>query len=256
MLRQERPISVGWCLRPVLPALSCFGKSIKLYSMKDVKLFSPFVCLAVIALTASFARGQDGLRGALLETGSTRAALRTPLGRSTVAADFDNDHRPDGAILLDAGQLQGRPLFRIKLHVTAGQNHELTFQSDETALAIFAPDLDQDGTPDLVVEQVFTHRRLQVWLNDGHGNFRPARVEDFPPHTDAPCGLKAPLLQPCSLILSLPSRLGDDHAASIRQVLCTCSCSSRWRKRQGSEQTRFSSLGLHSPRPPPMYQPL
>ena len=221
-----------------------------------MRLSSPFLCLASIVLAACSAWAQDGLRGALSQAGNTQAAMRTFPGKTIVAADFDKDQQPDGAVLLDAGILQGRPSFRIELHVTEGQDHELTFQSDETALAISAPDLDRDGTPDLVVEQIFTHRRLEVWLNDGHGSFRRARVEDFPPLTDAPCHLTAPIAQPCSMQISLPSRPGDDHAALIRQALLSSSSSSRWRKRQGAEQSRFSSLLLHSPRPPPMCQPL
>ncbi|MGA8741997.1 MAG: VCBS repeat-containing protein [Terracidiphilus sp.] len=189
------------------------------------------------------------------EAGKTRNLLSNSLGQKFVAADFDNDQRPDGAVLLDAGQLEGRELFRIRLYIAASQDRELTFQSNEKALAISAPDVNQDGLPDLVVEQVFTHKRLQVWLNDGHGRFRQVRVEDFPPSGEAPCRLKNPTGEPCGLVLALPSRSGNDHAALILQVLRFDSSSSLWRIQSTNRQTQFGSLAFHSPRSPPAFLP-
>lgn len=168
-----------------------------------------------------------------------------------VTADFDDDSRPDGAVLLDAEQLQGRQLFRIKLHITSGQDSELTFQSNETGLAISALDVNQDGVPDLVVEQVFTHKRLQVWLNDGHGRFRPARVEDFPLCADAPCRWKSPFEGQSCFVLALPTRTGNDQAIQFLKVLSFASSSSRWRVASEPRRIQCGSLALHSPRSPP-----
>jgi hypothetical protein len=176
--------------------------------------------------------------------------------QNLVAADFDNDQRPDGAVLLDAGELEGRQLFRIRLHFTARQDCELTFQSNETALAISARDVNQDGVPDLVVEQVFTHKRLQVWLNDGHGSFRPARAEDFPAATDAPCHLRSPIAAQGCFILALPSRTGNDHSIQILEGVRYDSSSSHWRLRSELRQSQAGSLAFHSPRSPPALLPL
>ena len=39
---------------------------------------------------------------------------------------------------------------------------------------ISALDINRDGALDIVVEKAFTHGRLQVYLNDGHGAFEKA----------------------------------------------------------------------------------
>ncbi len=225
--------------------------------MKHVRIRSPFLCMALTAflLAAPCALAQDGLRGALSEVGGTRSLLRDPLGLNIAAADFDNDERPDGAVLLNGGQLRGRQSFRIRLHVTATQDRELTFQSNETELALSALDVNQDGLPDLVVEQVFTHKRLQVWLNDGNGRFRQARVEDFPPFIEAPCKWNAPDGEPGSLVLALPSRSGDNHADLLLRALRFNSSSSNWRKRSGSQRIQSGTFALYSPRSPPLVLP-
>jgi hypothetical protein len=222
-----------------------------------VRIHSPFLCLALIALalTSPFVRAQDGLGRALSEAGKTRNLLSSSLGQKFVAADFDNDRRPDGAILLEGGQLAGRQVFRIRLFIASDSVRELTFESNETALTISALDVNQDGTPDLVVEQAFTHKRLQVWLNDGHGRFHPARVEDFPPFREAPWHLKCPASDACSLVLALPSRTENDHAALILQILRFSSSSSNWRTHTGNRQTQSGSLAFHSPRSPPPFLP-
>jgi hypothetical protein len=191
----------------------------------------------------------------LSEAGRSHNLLNSSLGQKFVAADFDNDRRPDGAVLLDAVQLEGQQLFRIRLYIASGQDRELTFQSNETALAISALDVNQDGLPDLIVEQVFTHKRLQVWLNDGHGRFRQARVEDFPPFSEAPCRLKDPTSEACGLVLALPSRPGNDHAALILQVLRFDSSSSHWRMPPDNQRAQSGSLAFHSPRSPPAFIP-
>jgi hypothetical protein len=109
------------------------------------------------------------------------------LSSQIAAADFDNDQNPDGAILLETGILNGTRAFRIEFHLTASKNMGITFCSAESGLAISAVDVNQDGAPDIVIENAFTHRRLQVFLNDGHGAFRKARAEDYPsPDPSAP----------------------------------------------------------------------
>lgn len=137
------------------------------------------ILLFLAFLTAPALKAQDGLRGAF-KVGSPTAS--PPTGRSPLiaAADFDNDQKPDGALLLQAGFLNGERAFRIEIHVTAGTNNALTFSSNEPGLAISALDVNRDGAPDIVVEKGFTHERLQVYLNDGHGTFHKARKEDYP----------------------------------------------------------------------------
>ncbi len=123
-------------------------------------------------------RAQDGLPGALAREA---AMTRVPLGfeEPLAAADFDNDKRPDGALLLPGEFSDGQRSFRIELHVTAGNNDVITFTTAEGGLSISALDVNRDGAPDIVIEKAFTHERLQVYLNDGHGAFHKARLEDF-----------------------------------------------------------------------------
>jgi hypothetical protein len=102
-----------------------------------------------------------------------------------VAADFDSDQQPDGAVLVRGGARDGGDSFQIELHVTAGPDSILTFSSPETALSMLALDVNQDGTPDIVVETTFTHQRLGIWLNDGHGSFRKVKNEDYPSQGDS-----------------------------------------------------------------------
>jgi hypothetical protein len=215
----------------------------------------PNLCIGLVALVLAcpFVRAQDGLSGALVETGSARTLLHITLGQKLAAADFDNDQLPDGAVLLDAGEfLPGGQLFRIRLHLSAARDQDLIFQSNETGLTISALDVNQDGAPDLVVEQVLTRKRLGVWLNDGHGKFRPARVEDFPASADAPGSWKSPLEEQGYLVLALPSRTGCDSPINIAESQRYDSPSSNWRDRGNVRRTQTGSLASHSPRSPPV----
>lgn len=128
------------------------------------------ILFSMIILCLPMARAQDGLLGAL---SCPRVGSRVLLGfeKQLVAADFDRDNKPDAAILLADGLSNGQTSFRVELHLTAGSNHAITFVSAENGLTISAVDLNRDGAPDIVIEREFTHERLQVFLNDGHGHF-------------------------------------------------------------------------------------
>jgi len=213
---------------------------------------SPFLRIILIALVlaSSAAWAQDGLRGIATNDAQGSSALRSSFEQRLVVADFDNDQRPDGAILTDAGQLNGQRSFRIDLHLTAGDNNTLTFQSSETALTISALDVNHDGATDIVVEQAFTRRRLEVWLNDGHGIFRKARSEDFPSAYEPVCQWGAPLGRHLDLVLAL-AKSGSDHPVLILQVLRFDSSSSNWRVRVQPPFARLHNLNTRSPRGPP-----
>jgi hypothetical protein len=144
------------------------------------------IVVAVLALTASL-WAQDGLEGALRRANLTSAAnLGTPFRQTVAAADFDGDNQPDGAVLVDGGWGPSQTRFRtIELHFTGRRNTDLSFESNETTLAISALDVNRDGATDIVLEQALTHKRLQVWLNDGHGDFHNGRIEDFPSEATA-----------------------------------------------------------------------
>lgn len=178
--------------------------------MKARSLYLRFV-LAALALAAPSLWAQDGLQGAISRLGATSSLLNEPFEQRLAAADFDDDQKPDGAVLVNTGQFDGQKIFRIELHVTAGNDSDLTFESNDSAPAISALDVNQDGALDIVVEEAFTHKRLYVWLNDGHGAFRKARIEEFPyMGRDGPYQVKAPSLAQECPALYLPSKLGSE----------------------------------------------
>lgn len=149
--------------------------------MKPKALYVQLLLTIALALTAPSVRAQDGLEGALPRAiFASPLNLTAPFGRTLAVADFDNDHKPDGAVLVDSGRLRGQNSFRIELHLSGSNNTELTFESTETTLAITAWDINKDGATDVIVERSLTHQRLYVWLNDGHGSFHKGRIEDFP----------------------------------------------------------------------------
>jgi hypothetical protein len=140
------------------------------------------IIVAVAALTACpCLRAQDGLEGALTRANlASPAHLWAPFPKTLAAADFDGDNKPDGAVLVDYGWCQPQGSVRtIELHFTGRGNTSLTFESNEAALTISALDVNRDGAADIVVEQPLTHKRLQVWLNDGRGGFHKVLSQDF-----------------------------------------------------------------------------
>ena len=175
--------------------------------------------LVALVLTAPSLWAQDGLRGALSRLNSSADLLSDPFAQRLVAADFDQDQQPDGAILLAGDHLNGPHAFRIELHLTSGENQKLSFTSSETALNLSVLDVNRDGTPDLVVEQTFTRKRVQIWLNDGHGSFRLAKSEDYPYGPQAPVSWRMSLPpvgfpSPC-----LSSRSGSENLALVSQPI-------------------------------------
>ncbi|HEV2733155.1 MAG TPA: VCBS repeat-containing protein [Terriglobales bacterium] len=148
----------------------------------DTRFLTTNVFLATfLSVAAPLLRAQDGVQGALREFNRTTSS-RQILGLSgpTLAiADFDGDNKPDGAILLNSSPL-GQGNFEIELHLTGYSDNEIKFHSLESTLTVEALDIDHDGDIDLVIEQSISHKRLQIWVNDGHGKFEKGRLEDFP----------------------------------------------------------------------------
>jgi hypothetical protein len=172
------------------------------------------IALFLLALSTPMLKAQDGLAGVLSR--STQAARGVPdFGPQFAAADFDNDQKPDGAILIETGPLNGKRSFRIEVHVTADQNKAITFSSADSGLGISALDVNQDGAPDIVVEKILTHERTQVYLNDGHGVFHKARIEDYPSPNPASTSWKAWLTENLPAFC-LPSTRGFETAGLQR----------------------------------------
>ncbi len=173
------------------------------------------IVLAALALTASSLWAQDGLTGALARMNlAAPANLGRPFSQTLAAADFDGDNEPDGAVLIDYGWLRPQSSSRkIELHFTRRSDAILTFESNEAELAISALDVNGDGATDIIVERPLTHKRLQVWLNDGRGGFQKGRVEDFPSASpDTGERLQSPSPQADCPVVCLGAQRGPETA--------------------------------------------
>ena len=213
--------------------------------------------LVALALAAPSLWAQDGLDGALSRLWARTNPLHEPFAQRLATADFDNDQKPDGAILLDAGQFRGQKTFRIELHVTASDNSELSFESNEPALAITSSDINHDGAPDIVVEQAYTHKRLHVWLNDGHGSFHKERIEDFPlARGESPDEAGATFLGQECPVLYLPSKLGSELAVVKAATLFFGSFGSDRQVRRVESVSQRRIDEPNPPRGPPFLLPL
>ena len=159
----------------------------------------------VFVVTALHA--QDGLSDALLRLDSSSGLL----GPSIATADFNNDTYPDAAVLLRSNHN-----FRIEVHFRFQQVSRITFASNLPDLAISAFDVNHDGSPDLVVEEPFSHQRLFIWLNDGYGAFRPADVEEYPGGSDNSYHrLASPSRDSESIALVAPGKMRVRQAAHL-----------------------------------------
>jgi hypothetical protein len=179
------------------------------------------VMTAALVLAVSSLRAQDGLEGALPRANlASPLNLAAPFDQKLAIADFDNDHKPDGAVLVGSGRLAGQNSFRIELHLSHSNNTDLTFESPESSLAITAWDINKDGAADVVVEQPLTHKRLYVWLGDGHGGFYKGRVEDFPsPDVITGERLESPTPRPDCPAVCLGQQRGTELALLTSQSL-------------------------------------
>ncbi len=168
-------------------------------------LIRTIVLLAMVSAVAAL-HAQDGLSAALSRLNACDLSSAF-LGPSIAAADFNNDTHPDGAVLL-----RSENTFHIEVHFRFHQVSRITFASDLPALAISALDVNHDGTPDLVVEEPFSHRPVFIWLNDGYGSFQPAHVEDYPTVDENFCrGLAPPSRNPESLAEAVHGKLRIRH---------------------------------------------
>lgn len=174
--------------------------------------------LAALALVVPRAPAQDGLRGAFSQLEQAQRNL-PGLSGALAPADFDNDSRPDGAVLSRAGWLNGQRLFRIDLHVTARNDVSISFRSAEPELEISAIDINRDGAPDIVVEKPFSHQLVEVFLNNGDGVFQRAEIGSFYLQDDSAPGWRerlGPLYLPIAI---LPSMRGFELPAHASRAI-------------------------------------
>src|SRR5215470_4739348 len=137
--------------------------------MKARFLTIGFILATVLVWAVPILHAQDGAQGAIEHAGRavwSGRHLDRVAGPTLAVADFDNDKKPDGAVLLEPVPVLGPRTFQVELHFTGRSNSAITFESPESNLTVTAIDIDHDGDVDILIEQSFTHKRLQVWLND------------------------------------------------------------------------------------------
>src|SRR5215475_5451703 len=91
-----------------------------IFPMKLLSICARFVLTISVVLGGHCLWAEDGIKGALSPaTLVSPVNLSNPFGRTLAVADFDNDHKLDGAVLVDSGPLHGRNTFRIDLHLSS-----------------------------------------------------------------------------------------------------------------------------------------
>jgi hypothetical protein len=106
------------------------------------------IAVVMLALMVPSLWAQDGFDGALSRAmlGTSSHLAGHPFGQPLIAADFDNDRKPDGAVLLSAGRQHRLNSFRIELHLSSGDDANLTFESSESSPGISAVDICRSRT--------------------------------------------------------------------------------------------------------------
>jgi hypothetical protein len=119
-----------------------------------------FSVLALASVTGSSAKAGDGVNANLLNSPAV----------PSVMADFNGDHKPDLATLGMRDQIQ--------VQLGAGQFPIFNLLTHPSANRLSARDLDGDNDRDLVLESP-SNVPLEVWINDGAGNFHLGDLEAF-----------------------------------------------------------------------------
>ncbi|HWC16232.1 MAG TPA: VCBS repeat-containing protein [Terriglobales bacterium] len=178
----------------------------------NARLLAKLALFTALFLAVPWVRAQDGVQGALPRANLT-SNLARPFQQTLAVADFDGDKKPDGAVLINGSLLlHDSGVRKIELHFTGRANTDLSFESNQTDLAISALDVNRDGAADIVVEQSFTHKRIQVWLNDGRGGFRKVRSEDNVVDLATHERAESPSQQPDNSAICLPSQRDSETA--------------------------------------------
>ncbi len=149
--------------------------------------------LLALSMAALSGRAQLSSIGAPLAEADRCNFSTGRLGPRLVVADFNNDQKPDSITLRSLGQHGGKNAFSVHVCASGRTVSLLTFESTEPSIAVTSIDVNGDGSPDIIIEQRYTQKRIQVWLNDGHGGFRKAHTGDYRNQdTRAPCIASAP----------------------------------------------------------------
>jgi len=221
--------------------------------MKAQRSYIKLLLASAMALSASLVWGQDGLEGVLSRDSSGWLTRSWQLRQTIAAGDFDGDHKPDAAVLVDSGALSGEHNFRIELHFTNQSNGEIAFRSAEVAPWVAARDVNHDGYTDLVLEQPVTRKPLQVWLNDGRGGFHEGRVEDYAwGEAESLERLQPPREQPECPAYCLAQERSYEAAMAVARQLCAPASKTESDRSPENPIAASQPLTTHTSRAPPL----
>jgi len=139
------------------------------------------LAVAVVLTVCMSDYAQRGLPGVFRRTHRFRLVLSQGSGGTAFRDGLRHDASRFGTVLIGVGQTIGQRIFRIQIDNPRKKKEELVFFAKDPFARLTSRDLNRDGALDLVVEQSFTRIPLRVWLNDGHGNFRPTNADRFIP---------------------------------------------------------------------------
>lgn len=133
--------------------------------------------LALILVGAICPQTQSAADGATLPTQHFASA---PGGLRFAIADLDGDVHPDVATVETfGGNGFGRANYSIHLRLSASGQSSFQLIGPAGGLIIEARDINGDNAVDLVLATAWRRRPVAVYLNDGHGVFSRAEIDQF-----------------------------------------------------------------------------
>jgi hypothetical protein len=107
----------------------------------------------------------------------TAVALRST---QFAIADFDGDLQPDLARIRVTRDGSPTSEYSVDLNFSSGAKPVIFVVGPSGGLQIIQRDVNGDKFADLVVTSILDSRFVVVFLNDGKGNFVPAKTSEFP----------------------------------------------------------------------------
>lgn len=105
-----------------------------------------------------------------------QSILPSLLNSTSILADFDNDNRPDLAIIRSDGTH-----YKVDIQLSAQESVSYTIPRSAAGFRAMVFDIDDDGYDDLILFNGTSSQLLGMWLNDGdHSRFESGK-DDGPP---------------------------------------------------------------------------
>jgi hypothetical protein len=134
-------------------------------------LFLGLVCLLLCGIHTPAQGSPCDVRERRMYTGDRDFAI----------ADFDGDRRPDlASVEVQTHSSSGAIAYSIHFRLASGAGQAFGVIAPAGGLQLMARDVNGDNAPDILVRTAWQHRRVALFLNDGHGNFSPADPGAFP----------------------------------------------------------------------------